>query len=472
MKKQSIKRITLSRLLQVFLVATLIIVSIIFFSYRSFFQFVVENEARSVAEIIKAGLTSHMKAGIMDKRSYFLKEISSVYDVDSIKVIRADSVIQEFGEADAFEKRMSDDLRKVLEQKKPYFKWNDAGTKVEVIVPYIATKEGELNCLECHDAKDRDVLGGVNIQMDTGLYQDKVFNNSYIIAGVLLLFALIIILNMFHVIERYIRKPLSQIIYDGQKAYTQHKKIRSEKFESKEFEDVAQNINDFNQNVLEKEEELKDKNLELEKLNTEIESTLKETLLVMGQVEEKRSHDTKRHAQRVTVICKLIAERYGLSPDKIKLIELASPLHDIGKIGIADKILNKRSKLTDEEYEVMKSHTQMGYEILKHSQRPVLQTAANIAYGHHEKYDGSGYPQGLKGKDISVYARIVAIVDVMDALLSKRVYKDGWPIEKVVSYLQEERGKQFEPKLVDIVVENIQEYSGIIYELSEDTESI
>ena len=468
MKKQSIKKIALSHLLQVFLVATLVIVSILSLSYRSFFQFVVENEARSVAEIVKAGLTAHMKANIMEKRGFFLKEISTVYDINSIQVIRSDAVIKEFGQENIYGKKIDDSLRKILQRKKPYFEWKDADSKVEVVVPYIATSKGELSCLQCHKVNEGDVLGGVAISMDTGLYQDFVFKNSYIIASVLLIFALVIIVNMFHVIERYIRKPLSEVIVDGQKAYESHTAIDSEKFESREFEDVAQTINDFNQNVLHKEKELKEKNIELNVLNEEIESTLKETLLVMGQVEEKRSHATKLHAYRVTKICKLIAEEYGLDKEDIKLIELASPLHDIGKIGIADAILNKNSKLTLEEYTIMKSHTVLGHEILKHSNRAVLQAAASIAYGHHEKYDGTGYPQGLKDEEIPIFARIVAIVDVLDALLSKRVYKEGWSAERVVSLLQEEKGKHFDPKLVDIVIENMDGYVEIIKEFSED----
>ncbi len=468
MKKQSIKKITLTSLLQVFIVSILIIVSIIALSYRSFFKFVVENEARSVAEIIKAGLTSHMNTGTMDKRSYFLNEISSVYDIESIKIIRADSVSREFGEAGSFEKKLDDDLRKILNKKEPYFQWKERD-KIEAIIPYIARSEGTVSCLQCHQVQDGEVLGAVDIVMDTELYQDFVFKNSYIIAGLLFIFSLAIILNMFHVIERYIRKPLSNVIHDGQKAYASQKDINSGDYESREFVEVADNINDFNQNVLKKEAELKDKNTELKMLNEEIESTLRETLLVLGQVEEIRSNETKRHALRVTVICKLIAQEYGLDEEQVKLIELASPLHDVGKIGIADAILNKKDKLSAQEYEVMQSHTVLGHEILRHSDRAVLQAASSIAYGHHEKYDGSGYPQGIKGEKIPIFARIVAIVDVLDALICKRVYKEGWPIEEVVAKLKDERGKHFDPRLVDIVLENIDKYTQIIYELSEDT---
>jgi len=304
--------------------------------------------------------------------------------------------------------------------------------------------------------------------MDTGVYQNFAFKYSYMIAAALLFFALAIILDLFHVLEHYIRRPLSQIVDDGQNAYKLKQDVNSDKYKSLEFDAMVQNINDFNQHILRKEKELKEKNLELQNLNEEIESTLKDTLQAMGQIEEVRSDETKQHTQRVSSISALIAKEYGLDDGQVKLIELSSSLHDIGKIGIADAILNKPAALTDEEFTVMKTHTTVGYEILKHSERPVLQAAASIAYEHHEKYDGTGYPQGLKGNEIDIFAQIVAIVDVIDALLSKRVYKEIWSVDEVVAYLKEERGRHFEPKLVDIVLDNMDEYMRIIGNMSED----
>ncbi len=468
MKKQSIKKIALSRLLKVFFLSLLVILSIIVLSYRSFFQLVSENKAIAIAEVIKAGLTSHMKSGIMDKRSYFLNEISSVYDIESISIIRADIVSRQFGEPGAFDKRLDDDLRKILETKEPYFTWKEGDSKIEAIIPYIANSQGTLNCLQCHHVNDGDVLGAVDINMDTAVYQNFAFKYSYTIAAALLFFAFMIILNMFHVLEHYIRQPLTQIIDDGQRAYQLKQDIDSDKYASREFEEMVQNINDFNQHILRKEEELRAKNNELKNLNEEIESTLKDTLQAMGQIEEIRSDETKKHTQRVSTISAMIAKEYGMDAEQVKLIELSSSLHDIGKIGIADAILNKPDKLTEEEFKVMQTHTTVGYEILKHSKREVLRAAATIAYGHHEKYDGTGYPQGLKGEEIDIFARIVAIVDVLDALLSKRVYKEIWPVEKVVELLKAERGRHFEPKLVDIVLDNMEVYTNIIADISEN----
>ncbi|MCK4974622.1 MAG: HD domain-containing protein [Sulfurimonas sp.] len=466
MQKQSIKKITVTRLLQVFVVSVLVIVAIVAVSYRNFFQFVVENKIQSISQIIKAGLTSHMKAGIMDKREYFLNEISSVHDIRSIEIIRGDAVIKDYGESCLSEKKLTDNLRAILEKKGTYIEWRDTENLVEAVVPYIASSSGSFNCMQCHNVEEGALLGAVNISMEIGSYQNFVLKNGYMIVGVLFLFALAITLNMFHVIERYIRKPLLNIISDSETAYTSHQDINSEKYESKEFENVAHNVNKFNKTVIEKEDELKIKNKQLQLLNEEIESTLKETMLAVGQIEEIRAGDTNMHTQRVAAISTMIAKDYGLSDEQIKLIEITSPLHDIGKIGITDAVLNKPARLTEGEYVYMKTHAFLGYRILNNSERKVLKTAATIAHEHHEKYDGTGYPQGLKGEEISIYARIVAIVDVLDALLSKRVYKEKWELKDAIVFFKEERGKHFDPELVDVLLENMDSYVQIINKLS------
>jgi response regulator RpfG family c-di-GMP phosphodiesterase len=466
MQKKSIKRITLTRLLKIFIISMFVIATVIGFSYRGFFQFVIEKKILSISEVVKAGLTSHMKAGIMDKRAYFLNEISSVYDIKSIRVVRGDSVSKQFGESTLYEKKLTPTLSKILDSKEVHIKYNDIISTVEAIVPYIANSEGNLNCLQCHEAKEGDVLGAIDIVMDINSYQIFVLKNGYVISAIMILVALIIVLNMFHVIERYIRKPLSHIIIDGEDAYKSRKAIDSSKYESKEFEDVVKNVNKFNFNILEKEEELVVKNIELQNLNEEIESTLKETMLAVGRIEEFRSTETKLHIKRVSIISTMIAVEYGLSEEEVNLIEIASPLHDIGKVGISDRILNKPAKLTDEEFEIMKRHSDLGHDILNHSDRKILQTAAIIAYEHHEKFDGTGYPQGLVGREISIEARIVAIVDVFDALLSERVYKEKWPLEDVIEQLVKESGKHFDPDLVGIIVKNKDKYNEVLQELS------
>ena len=127
-------------------------------------------------------------------------------------------------------------------------------------------------------------------------------------------------------------------------------------------------------------------------------------------------------------------------------------MHDLGKVGIPDAILNKPGRLTEAEFEVMKTHASMGYEMLSRSNRHVFQVAARLARDHHEHWDGQGYPRGLSGQDISIEGRITAIADVLDALLSVRCYKPAWPEEEVLRYFSQERGKKFDPQLTDIVL--------------------
>ena len=130
-------------------------------------------------------------------------------------------------------------------------------------------------------------------------------------------------------------------------------------------------------------------------------------------------------------------------------------MHDIGKVAIPDAVLKKPGKLTDEEYEIMKTHTTIGYNLLRGSNRELLRTAAHIAHEHHEKWDGTGYPRGLKGEEIHLYGRITAVADVFDALGSDRVYKKAWELERIINLFREERGRHFDPKLVDVFMEQL-----------------
>ncbi len=195
-------------------------------------------------------------------------------------------------------------------------------------------------------------------------------------------------------------------------------------------------------------------------LNNEMVNTQSEIVKRLGEVIESRSKETANHVSRVANISYILAKAYGLSEEEATKIKLASPMHDIGKVAIPDEILLKPGKLTFEEFEKMKEHSQIGWEILKDSKREILRTAALIARDHHEKWDGSGYPSKSKGEDISVCGRITAVADVFDALSHKRVYKDAWPLEKILNLFKEERGKHFEPKLVDLLFENLDQIIG------------
>lgn len=194
---------------------------------------------------------------------------------------------------------------------------------------------------------------------------------------------------------------------------------------------------------------------DVEKLSNEIITTQREVIFNLGQIAEGRSKEIGNHVKRVAEYSKLLAEKVGLPERQVELIKLASPMHDIGKIAIPDTILNKPGRLTKEEFEIMKTHTTLGYEMLKNSKGKILQLAAEIALTHHEKWDGTGYPQGLKGEDIPITGRITAIADVFDALGSPRVYKHAWNLDEILTYFKEQRGKHFDPKLVDLFFENL-----------------
>jgi response regulator RpfG family c-di-GMP phosphodiesterase len=196
-------------------------------------------------------------------------------------------------------------------------------------------------------------------------------------------------------------------------------------------------------------------------LNEELENTQKEIIYTMGEITETRSKETGHHVKRVAEYSRLLALKYGLSEQEADTIRLASPMHDVGKVGIPDAILNKPGKLTVEEFEIIKTHASLGYEMLKHSSKQVLNAAAVIALQHHEKYDGTGYPSGLKGENIHIYGRITAVADVFDALCSDRVYKKAWELDRVIELLREERGKHFDPAIVDIFLNHVNEFVRI-----------
>jgi two-component system, response regulator RpfG len=180
----------------------------------------------------------------------------------------------------------------------------------------------------------------------------------------------------------------------------------------------------------------------------EIKSREKETLMRLARAGEHKDYDTAMHLQRMSLYSRALADKIGLSEEEAEIIELAAPLHDIGKIGIADSILLKKGPLDDLELKQMRKHPLIGYEILQDSPSKYLQKGSEIALAHHERYDGTGYPYSLKGTDIPLAARIVAIADVFDALTSERPYKEAWSIDKALEYVSEESGKHFDPELV------------------------
>lgn len=183
-------------------------------------------------------------------------------------------------------------------------------------------------------------------------------------------------------------------------------------------------------------------------LQHEVEDTQREIVYRLSEAVEHRSVETGNHVRRIAFICYELAKAYGLSDEDAERIMFAAPLHDVGKIGIPDAILNKPANLTEQEWQVMQTHSSIGFNILKNSKRSIIQAGAVIARDHHEKWDGTGYPSGKKGEDIHVFARIAALADVYDALRHRRCYKDAWTLEQVLAEIDSQSGRQFEPKMV------------------------
>ena len=186
-----------------------------------------------------------------------------------------------------------------------------------------------------------------------------------------------------------------------------------------------------------------------------------DTINRLSMAAEYKDEDTGDHILRLGLYCSFLSKMMGMPGEEVALIRYASPMHDIGKIGIPDKILLKPGKLTADEFEIMKTHTTIGAKILENPRSEVLKMAYDIALYHHEKWDGTGYPKGIGAKDIPLGVRIVSIFDTFDALTSKRPYKDPYPMELAFKIIREQRGKQFDPHVVDAFFDHLDEIQSI-----------
>jgi len=196
-------------------------------------------------------------------------------------------------------------------------------------------------------------------------------------------------------------------------------------------------------------------------LNEEIIKTQEDLINRLGNAVESRSKESGNHIKRMSAYCYILAKALNLSQSDCEILKQATPMHDVGKISIPDSILLKPGRLTEEEMSVMKQHAQLGYEILAGSERPILNAAAIIAQQHHEKFDGSGYPLGLKGEEIHIYARIVAVADVFDALIHKRCYKEPWPLGDILALLAAETNRHFDPDVVAAFMHKLPEIMAL-----------
>lgn len=195
--------------------------------------------------------------------------------------------------------------------------------------------------------------------------------------------------------------------------------------------------------------ELEEKVVELKKSNKEIYETRLEIIKKLGRAAEYKDNETGMHVDRMSKYCYQIALAYGLNEQDAELLMTASPMHDIGKIGIPDYVLQKPGKLDSNEWDIMTSHPRIGSEIIGNSSADLLSVAKIVAIQHHEKWNGKGYPNGISGEDIHIFARITAVADVFDAVISKRPYKEAWPLEKAFELIESEKGEHFDPKVVE-----------------------
>jgi response regulator RpfG family c-di-GMP phosphodiesterase len=210
--------------------------------------------------------------------------------------------------------------------------------------------------------------------------------------------------------------------------------------------------------------------LENRYLEEQKERAQSEMVVALSEAIEARSRETGNHVRRVAEYSRLLAELSGLDDDTAHLLYLAAPLHDAGKIAIPDAILNKPGSHTEAETEIMRSHAELGRQIFAEHDSPVLKAAAIVAGEHHERWDGLGYPHGYRGEQIHIFGRITALADVFDALTHQRCYKDAWPLRRTLQYLVEERGRRFDPELVDLFMQHLDRFIEVYNRLGDHVE--
>jgi putative two-component system response regulator len=220
------------------------------------------------------------------------------------------------------------------------------------------------------------------------------------------------------------------------------------------------------QRMVEYSENLSISNKQLRQANREVQEAYLDTINRLAIAAEYRDEETGDHIIRMSRYSAMIGERLGLSEAALNNLRYASPMHDVGKIGIPDMILLKPGKLTADEFEIMKTHTTIGADILSNSRAEILQYAEEIALSHHERWDGTGYPRGLAGEAIPIMGRIVGIADVFDALTSDRPYKDAYPLEVALEILKRERGRHFDPRVVDAFMDLKDEIAAVLHQFN------
>ncbi len=453
--KKSLKSMTLKKMAISALFIFIIIISFTSYSYKRLTHSAMLDKGHSIATFVQAGLISHMQTSSHEKQRQYIHNLQNVSDIVDIKIIHSPQVTAQFALPSHQQYFKDPIIANVFKNKKPNYRFTSLGKNpniLRVTFPYIADYDKSIDCLLCHNVADGTVLGAVDFYIDMSPYNRMSSKYIYIMLTILVFSLLGVLIYMFRFIDDHIVDPMEELILNSKSAYENHHLINMDTIESIELQAIAQKMNLINAQVLTQAENLQAKSNELLLLNQEIEATRNEIINTVGNICGVLSTSTAYHMQRVSQYAYLLAKAYGLNDEECNLILSATPLYDIGKAGIPYNILYKPGALASDELAAIRQHPQLGYEMLKHSSHALLQTIATISHEHHEHWDGQGYPQGLKAEEIHIYARIVAIADVFDALISKRTYKNAWPIEDVITYFTNEKGRHFDPRLVDIFI--------------------
>ncbi len=456
--KPSIKTITVKKTLWVtfaFLITVLIIVG---YNFQRLINETMRDKGFSIAMAVEATLTSHMRDTSFEMKEELINTARGIPGVNDLLVVRHPGISEQFGLADQPEITADTEIAATFSDGEARVRLPgmfERPALMRITYPYKATVKYGQNCITCHAAEPGDVLAVIGFDLDTTEYQWMSLTYLYVLLGLFLLALLIVGRMLFWVLDKTVSDPLRWLIDQTKESYEQHVRINTDRIEAMELDYFATKVNEFNRLVLQR-------NQELHVLNEEIQATQREVIHTMGSIGETRSKETANHVIRVAEISLLLARKVGLSEAECDEIHDAAPMHDIGKVGIPDSVLNKPGRLTEDEYKLMKTHSQLGHEIFEYSERPLLKAVSIIAQQHHERWDGNGYPLGLAGDDIHIYGRIVAVADVFDALISPRCYKAPWPAQRVYEYFQNSAGTQFDPTVVAALTDNFDQALAIV----------
>ncbi|HQS67049.1 MAG TPA: HD domain-containing phosphohydrolase [Sulfuricurvum sp.] len=450
--KENLKAIVFKRLIATAIFFFILVITLVAYNFKELSTLAMLDKGQSVARFIEAGLITHMHKAPHKEQQQYIENLKTVSNVVGMNIIHSPEITAQFSLACHKHQFKDPIIANVFKNKEPSFNFTSLGNQnnmLRVTFPYIADYKKSIDCFSCHNVPEGTVLGAVDFYIDMTSYSDISLRYLYIIIGVLSLSLLGVLLLLYRFIDEHIIDPLESLVIKTKSGYETHTPIDDE-FESFELQDIAHKMNLYNDEVLKKTQNLQEKNAQCEMLKQEIMATRNALITTMATIAEAKSKQTASHVKRVAQYAYLLAKAYGLDDEECEIIQSVTPMYDIGKTGIPNTLLQKPEKLTEDEFEIVKEHAKLGYETFKNSSHTLLQAAATIAHEHHEHWDGSGYPIGLKGENIHIYGRIVAIADVFDALITKRVYKEAWPLEEVLALFKEEKARQFDPVLVDV----------------------